>query len=523
MGKLSNIIFDRGTENMRFFRRIYESNAVWAVIAVLVNCTINFFVVPYVTERVGVDAYGYVSLSNTIITYVDIISVALNSFSGRFIVILYHKGDLKKTNTYYASTFFANLIFCIVLSVVGLIGIYNIQNLLNISDALKFDVKILFVFVLARYNFVLLRTVFDTACFIKNRLDLSEKFWVISYFIQAFSLLFLCSYFQPRIWYIGMSSMFAALVLLLLQVYCVRKLTPELKLDAKLFSIPCILEIVSLGIWTAINNLGNILNSGLDLLISNKMLTGIITGNISVSKSIGSLCYTLISAVSNSFRPRQLEKYSKGDLKGLVSELKFSMRLSGSLCGIIISGFLACGADFLGLWIPTQDNTTIFNYTVIVLIGDIIIGIVNPLYYVFTLSKKVKFPCYITIFMGVINVVSMILLIYTTDLGGYIVILTTMLINLIHFFDTPLYAAHCLNLPLSTFYPEILKHLLNVTILVGIMMVMNMITFKIDSWFLLILKILMYTLVSFIVSFLVMSTMKEKRVVLDNIKKSLNH
>lgn len=504
---------------MKLLRRIHNSNAIWAIIAVLVNCAINFTVVPYVTERVGVEAYGYVSLSNTIITYVDVISVALNSFAGRFIALTYHKNEFKKANIYYASSFYANLFLCVILSIVAAFGIRDVQKFLNISATLETDVRILFFFVLARYNFVLLRTVFDTACFIKNRLDITEKFRALSYIIQAVLLIILCGTLRPKIWYIGIASMSAAFVLLISQMWCAHKFTPELKIKINLFSIPSILEIISTGVWTAINNLGNILNSGLDLLIANKMLLGVTAGNISVSKSVGSMCYTLISSVSNSFRPRQLEKYSKGDLHGLVLDLKLSMRINGMLCGVIIAGFLVCGMDFLHLWIPTQDNASIFDFTMIVLIGDIIIGVVNPLYYVFTLTKKVKVPCYITLLMGAANVISMIILIHMTSLGGYVVVLTTMFINFIHFIDTPVYAAYCLKLPLTTFFPEIFRHLLNAGILVAVMFVMNSLPIEVNGWVLLLLKIILYGITGIIISFLVMTTQEEKSYVLRRLKK----
>ena len=57
------------------------------------------------------------------------------------------------------------------------------------------------------------------------------------------------------------------------------------------------------GLWNSINQLGNTLNSGLDLLFSNAMLTDIQTGQIAVSKSIGTIFSSLagiyISAIDS--------------------------------------------------------------------------------------------------------------------------------------------------------------------------------------------------------------------------------
>lgn len=88
------------------------------------------------------------------------------------------------------------------------------------------------------------------------------------------------------------------------------------------------------------------MNSGLDLLITNKMLTELLMGMVSVSKTLGALCYTLVVAISSSFRPKQLEAYSHKDKEKLIELLKNSMLITGTVCAIILAGFNACGEDF---------------------------------------------------------------------------------------------------------------------------------------------------------------------------------
>ena len=68
------------------------------------------------------------------------------------------------------------------------------------------------------------------------------------------------------------------------------------------------------------------------------------------------------------------------------------MLITGSVCAIILAGFNACGEDFLHLWLPSQNHEILFQLAMITLMSDILIGVVNPLYYVFTLTKKLKVP-----------------------------------------------------------------------------------------------------------------------------------
>lgn len=490
--------------------KIRNSNIIWAVFSVLINIIINFTIVPYVTERVGVEAYGYVTLANTMITYIDVISIAINAFACRFIAIEYHRKNLSEANKYYVSVFYANIILCCIMTAVFFYGIPNLHKFINILTQYDFSVKLLFCLVAVRYFCTLLRSCFEVGAFIKNRLDLSEKAKSISYIIQSVLLIFLCGFLKPEIWYIGLATCAAAFVQLLFQISFSKKLTPELHINSSRLSLGCIRNLLATGTWNAINNLGNLFNSGLDLLIANKMLTAVIAGMISVSKTLGSTCYTVVCAISNSFRPKQLELYSVGDIDGLLNLLKKSMRITGAFCGVVIAGFWACGIDFLSLWIPSQNIEMIFQLTVIVLLGDIMIGVVNPLYYVFTLTKKLMLPCIITIAMGIVNIVSMYFLIKYTSYGDYAVVVTTMVINLIHFVDTPIYAAYCLQRPLKTFYPTILRHLVCVSILCIITTMLNLIYPSVTTWLSLGVKIFIFGIVELIFAFFVIADRNEQ-------------
>lgn len=59
---------------------------------------ISFLLTPFIVKALGVEAYGFVGLSNNIISYTTLITVALNAMASRFISIEYHKNNIKKAN-----------------------------------------------------------------------------------------------------------------------------------------------------------------------------------------------------------------------------------------------------------------------------------------------------------------------------------------------------------------------------------------------------------------------------------------
>lgn len=139
----------------------------------------------------------------------------------------------------------------------------------------------------------------------------------------------------------------------------------------------------------------------------------------------------------------------------------------------------------------------------IVLFSDIVIGVVNPLYYVFTLTKKLMIPCCITIVMGIANVISMYFLIKFTPLGGYAVVLTTLVLNCVHFFDTPLYSSYCLNIKWTTFYPVIIRHIISCFVALGVIRIISSKITQPETWITLIIYGAFYAAISLVILLLI--------------------
>ena len=440
---------------MKRSRRVIALNMFWSLLSLCINYLMNFLITPYVTNNIGVEAYGFVALANTFISYVDILAVGLNAFAGRFIAMAYYQKKLEKANRYFSSTILADLILACVLLAGGTVAIVRLDRMLQIPQELTADVKLLFFIVLMRYLLTLLRTAFDAAAFTSERIDLAEKLQSAAYLLQAGLLLALCLLLQPHVWYVGLAAAVGALLLLAGNLRLCHKLTPELQFHVKDFSPHAVWEVLSTGSWTALNNLGNLLNSGLDLLITNLMLNATVMGQISVAKSLETIVSGMIMKISTVFRPRCLRLYAEDKMEELTGLLKISMRCTGGFCNLVVMGFFVCGHDFMALWLPGQNTDFLFRAGLIVLLSDIATGAVQPLYYVYTLTQKLRLPCCVTILMGTANVLSMCILLRYTSVGAYAVLLTTLVISVVHFVDAPLYAAHCLHLPLHTFYPTL--------------------------------------------------------------------
>ncbi|MCI8717701.1 MAG: lipopolysaccharide biosynthesis protein [Lachnospiraceae bacterium] len=457
-------------------------NIIWNGISILITALINIILTPVITRNIGIEANGFVDLANTCVTYIDIITVALNAFAARYIAIEYHNGNYKEANKFYSSVAVADLILAVLLFVPCSAMVWKLQFILNISDNLVSDVKLLFFLVLLKWCINVTGTVFSVSAFIKNKTSITYRNSGISALINAFTLAGLIYFTKIHVYYMAAGSLAAAIVNLWMNLHCTKYLTPELQIHKKDFSFEKVKKLLSSGIWNSINNIGNMLNSGLDLLVCNKLLSGVVMGQVSISKMIGRLMTLFTNVMVSAFQPKQLEAYAKGETERLVDYLKVAMKSVAIAGNVFFVCFVVLGKNFLELWIPGQDNSRIFTLTVIVIIGDILVTVVRPLFYVYTLTDNLKAVCWITICSGVLNVISMFLLIANTKLGGYAVVGTTTVLNLIvHFWTAPYFAGRYLKIKMSIFLKIIFRHIAVCFVVTGLFYFIS-VNLVVNSW-----------------------------------------
>lgn len=92
-------------------------NMIANIVAFVVQFGINFVLTPYIVRTLGSEAYGFVQLSNNVISWISILTVALNSMSGRFICIEINRQNTEKAKEYFNSVLVANTVLAAVLMV----------------------------------------------------------------------------------------------------------------------------------------------------------------------------------------------------------------------------------------------------------------------------------------------------------------------------------------------------------------------------------------------------------------------
>lgn len=486
-------------------------NLIASIIVFIINLGISFFLTPYLTEKIGTEAYGFVSLANNFVNYATILTIALNSMAGRFISIAIHKGNQKEANEYFSSVFWSNVFIIILLIVPSVLVIAYLEKFLNIPTDLVCDVKKLFLFIFSNFFVSILNSTYQVATFATNQLHLQSIKNLQGNILRVATLLILFMFFKPHVFYIGIASLLTTIFLFLWNIHYKKKLLPNLMNKLNLCSLNKVKEVISAGIWNTITKMGQVLSDGLDLIVCNLFIDSVAMGQLAIAKTLGTAVGTLISTVSSVFQPEFIISYANEKDDELIQKLKISMKMTAIFANIPFCFLIIFGKEFYNLWMPGQDAELLHVLTLLTIQGIIVSGIINPMYSVYTVTNKIKVDAICRVFIGLISVGIVFILLKVTNLGIYAVAgVSTLIGTIFNFFFVPIYVSKkCLNVKWNTFYPTIFKYMFTVVIIMLIFYVGSLFI-QIKSWYIMFIAIFCAGIIGLGINFVLLFNKNEQ-------------
>lgn len=432
------------------------------ITAFAVQLGISFFLTPYLVRTVGKEAYGFFPLANSITGYAGIITIALNSMASRFITFSIQENDWEGARTYFNSVLAGNTVIALVLTIPSVLTVLFLGHLLNVPAEILPQVKLLFGLIFGASLISILTSVFGVATFASNRLELSSMRNAEANLIRVGILVLLYWLFTPSVAYIGIANLAVALFLVAMNIKYTKQLLPRVTIDRKYISLPAIRELTSSGVWNSVNQLSNILMSGLDLLIANIFLGAALSGEFAIAKTVPLFFQSFIAVLVGVFVPELMILYARGQKTEFRASLDRSMKFMQILLTIPMGFLVVFGDTFFTLWVPGQDSHLLHIMTILIIIPMIVTTSIETLFHVYTVTNRLRLPAVALLITGIVNVTLMVAAVKYTSLGILAIPIVGLVTGVLkHSTFTPLYAARVLGEKWSAFYPDILRGFLN--------------------------------------------------------------
>ena len=449
------------------------------------SMAVSFFVAPFIIGRIGKDVYGFVGLSNNIVSYAAVITAAINGIANRYITISYAKGDIESANRYFTSATVANIIAAVILLIPGALFVSNMEKIINVPPKHSADIKVLSAFVFAMFGINIIFGRMEVSTFASNRLDLKAKRTLESNVLKLLLTLGLYIFFKPYVAYVGISAFICAAYIIITNAIYMKKLTPEIKFKKELFSLETIKEMLGLGVWNSINQLSQILFTGLDLLIANIFISASGMSILSIAKTLPVNIVSFIAMVAGVFYPQMTITYAKKSIRELLSETDFANRLCGLICSVPVMGMVVFGRFFFRLWLPSltdSEITMIQVLAVITMLPQIFNIYIYAIYQINTITCKLKVPVLVNVLVGILNVIIVFLLLKHTSLGLYAIAgVSSVLLFVRELIFAPMYAAYVLKTEKTVFYPVLFKGIV-LNVILGVVFYAISRIVSIHSW-----------------------------------------
>ena len=500
-------------------------NMVASLVNFAVSVGIGLVLTPYIVRSIGAEAYGFIGLANTFVSYAQLLTIALNSVAGRFIPVAYHEGDEAKANGYYSSTLAANGIMVVVLVVVAVPVVTFLDKLVNISPHLVGDVKALFVFIFLNFMLSTIATVYSVATFVKNKLYLSSIANLAFSLVRVVVMVALFGILPPKVYYVGLAVCLATAVMTLMNRSYTRRLLPDISFDKKSVSWLSIREMLSAGVWNVVTKLQQIMMFGLQLLVANLMINPYLMGMLSIAQTVPNQLSGLMWTVSGLFYPEQTKYYAQGKHKELIEDLKSGMKVSGFFTNIIFVAMLVAGYDFMSLWQHGQDTELLYQLLTLTMLGLLISGVATTLQNLPLIVNRLK---KYSIGWLVYSAISMVVLIAFIEVlpkwGVFLVAAIPPLFEILaNVTFVPIYASRCLGIGKFEFYPIYIRYFASTAVAAaacwGIRHVFALVA---NGWVSLILTCCLYALVTILLDVVLLLGRKERSMLVGVLRKKLH-
>ncbi|MBO4628192.1 MAG: hypothetical protein J5645_09480 [Lachnospiraceae bacterium] len=493
---------------------------VTAVLAVGVSVLANFFLSHFVVKEMGEEANGFAQLANNFVSYAMLFTIALNSMAGRFMSIAYYRGEVDKCRKYYSSVVVGNIAIIGVLIVPAIVCVVKLNRIVNIDTANVEHVKVLFACVFLNFFASLCVGFFSLAFFVKNAQYLQNTINMVRVLLNAMGLLALFTLFAPKIYYISLIGLVLTVFSIPMVSFFKRKLLPSVKFSPRDFDFKYIVELILSGIWNTVTQCGNLLMTGFDLLLSNLLLSPGRMGVLAVAKTVPTFITSLGVSVNSTFAPDLTMSYSQGDRNQILNSLRYSVKCSSFVMSIPLMMLCIYGRSFYTLWMPTMNAKELSLLSTLTCVAFIPLSGTQTLYNVFTVTNKLKVNSISIVVGGIVNIISVCLLLRLTSLDLYAVAGISSLVSILrNLIITVPYSAYVLGLKKHVFFKDVGISVLCCAISGVICFAFSRIIVP-DTWITLFVSAFVAGVVVAVVLFVVLLNSEEKKKVANKLRRN---
>lgn len=431
----------------------------------------------FLINSIGVELYGLVPLAWSITQYFSLITLIIDTASGRYLIMEVSKGDVYAANKVFNTVFWSVTTLSAFILVCGGIISWISPMLFKIPFSHESDVRVIFFSVSIAFVLSMLANPFSLSTFATNKLHLWNLSEALQLIVRVGTAVFFIMIMGWKLGAVSLGILTSGIVGLLVAVFIWRSVTPQLHVERQSADKRLLREMMGIGGWGIIDQVGSLLLLNSELVVVNLLYGPEATGKYGALLILSTTIRTIAQIMSSSVSPSIMDRYARGEAEGVFRAICSSMRIMGIVMALPIGMVCGLGAPILQIWLG-KSYASLAPVLVILCAHLCINTSILPLFPAQLMLKKVKVPAIVTCVTGVISILLAIFLgqpRLNLGLTG-IALAAAAGFTFRNFFFTVPYAAHILGRKVSIFVPTFFSALAGFLVVIGLSWIANNLT-----------------------------------------------
>lgn len=316
----------------------------------LVSIINGLLITPLIFNKLGKEPFVIIQLTISISMYATLFANSLNESLSLILVL---KKELSKNIIYSSATF---IYLILVLSFIPFIFaiVYFSEFIFSISETYIYDSKVLLGLNLISFILIILTNYLTTPIYINNRVDTCQQIITSRNVIRTILILGAIYFVSNSLIYIGYAYLTSAIILLIVAYIIFRKALPDVFISYRYVKKEVTRNLVNLGSWSLVFQLGILVFSYGDIIIASILLDNNSTADFTALIQWRILVYSLVGLLLQVFHPIFLKLIENSEDEKIKKLFLSGLKYLGILATICCAVIFVYSETILLYWLGTE-------------------------------------------------------------------------------------------------------------------------------------------------------------------------
>lgn len=376
--------------NHSYEQKRIMKNTVMLYIRMAVIMIVSLYMSRVVLDVLGEQDYGIYNVVGSVVVSLTFIQNALISATQRFLSYELGKNNGGGVNRIFSMAMNIHVLFTMVIVIVmETVGIWFVNNVLNIPEARMFAANVVFQFSIATFCINMLRIPYNAVIFSHERMNV-YAIMSIAEAVLKLALVFILVYLgnDKLIIYAVLIFIITLIINIMYVIYCKEHFSEvchyKLYRDKDLFK-----KMTSFLGWNMVGGVTSIaITEGPNYFI-NVYLGVTVNAALGLAKQVSSAVYQFTSNFQSAFNPQIVKAYAMDDKYYLFELINKTSQMSYYLLFLIAFPVILCADVLFDIWLVNVPKYAV-EFCVLILISQLISALSSPLWMVVHATGNIK-------------------------------------------------------------------------------------------------------------------------------------